>query len=171
MFNFDEAIPGAPNFTFREFFRSNTAESRGIDNYTDNPEILANIQRVASMCLQPARTAFGASMKVSSGYRSPALNQAVGGSPASFHSYGMAADNEIAGVPNLTLFQWYYRQGVATELIAEECSPSDPTAGWIHVAIAPGREGEMATKYKLPGTPVRRASFEEILSIFGVSPI
>ena len=34
----------------------------------------------------------GAPLEISSGYRSPALNSAVGGSPTSQHSQGLAAD-------------------------------------------------------------------------------
>ena len=171
MVDLNAKIPNAPNFTWRELFRSATAESKRINNTTNDSGIIASLNYLAEKILQPARNHFGKPMRITSGYRSPALNKAIGGSATSFHSHGCAVDCEIPGIPNMDLFTFFYRQGLATELIAEECAVNDPNAGWIHVAVMKGREREMQTKYKLPGNnPVRRASFAEICKIFHYTP-
>lgn len=166
-FDIDAPIEGAPDFTLAELIRSATARARGIDNYPDDPDyVFGNLQYLASMCLQPAREHFGRPLRISSGFRSAALNKAVGGSPASFHAHGCAADCEISGVPNIELFQFFHDQRLATELIAEELSRQDPNAGWVHVALMGGREGEMKEKLKFAGQDVRRASYAEIMAAF-----
>lgn len=78
------------HFTLEELLRSATADSRGIDN-TPGPAHRANLERLA-LTLEEVRTLLGRPMLVSSGYRSPALNNAVGGSSVSDHSEGLAAD-------------------------------------------------------------------------------
>lgn len=84
------------NFRLSEFLASDTAKERGIDN-TPNAVELANIQVVANR-LQKVRDFLNAalkmkvSIKITSGFRCEALNNAVGGSPTSDHRTGMAAD-------------------------------------------------------------------------------
>ena len=51
-------------------------------------------------------------------------------------------------------------------MIAEELSRQDPNAGWVHVALMGGREGEMKEKLKFAGQDVRRASYAEIMAAF-----
>lgn len=159
----NKPILGAPNFTLAELLRSATAEARGIDN-TPNEQQAENLRYLAREVLQPIRDHFGVPIRVSSGYRSPELNKAINGSPTSFHSHGMAADIEFADSNDGTLidiFEFVYDTLSFTELIAEEL-PN----GWIHVAIAKGREKEKQTKYKRTGEPVRRATFKEIIALF-----
>jgi hypothetical protein len=74
---------------------SQTAARKGIDN-TATPEIVANLKRVAAT-LEEVRALLGAPILVSSGYRSPALNKAIGGSPTSAHMHGLAADFTAPG--------------------------------------------------------------------------
>ena len=79
------------HFTLEEFIVSNTGERLGIDN-TPSAAILANIQRTAEL-LERARALLGGSVIIlTSGYRSPALNAAVGGAANSAHIHGLAAD-------------------------------------------------------------------------------
>lgn len=80
----------SPHFTLAELTRSDTAAARGIDN-APGSEHLANLQRLAAT-LEQVRALLGQPMLISSGYRSPALNRAVGGSSTSDHSNGLAAD-------------------------------------------------------------------------------
>lgn len=84
-------------FTIAEFVKSETAEKKGIDNRLPK-ELLPNAQALIDNVLDPLRKAYGKPIVVSSGYRCPALNKAVGGSKTSDHMNGRAAD--IVGTPN-----------------------------------------------------------------------
>ncbi len=78
------------NFSLSELTYSETALRRGIDN-TPSASQRANLVRLAGI-LESVRTVLGKPMSISSGYRSPLLNQAVGGAKDSAHLYGRAAD-------------------------------------------------------------------------------
>jgi hypothetical protein len=81
----------SPNFTLEELTSSETADRHGIDN-TPTPEIIENLKRLAAS-LQEVRTLLGnKSIIVSSGYRSPAVNEKLGSKPTSDHCKGLAAD-------------------------------------------------------------------------------
>lgn len=158
-------IIGAAGFRWREFFRSSAAKKLGIDNTPQDPKIYGNIEYLARKVLQPVRDHFGAPIRVTSGYRSPRLNIAVGGSPASFHALGCAADIEPldknARFTVRDIFTYIHDNLPYTELIAEEL-PN----GWVHVALQKGREKERQLKCKLLGGSVRRATYAEIMRAF-----
>lgn len=80
----------SPNFMLSEFIDSQTAERKGIDN-SPSDEIVVNLRRLA-IRMERVRALFNASISISSGYRCPALNAAIGGSPSSDHMKGLAAD-------------------------------------------------------------------------------
>ncbi|MBQ5741114.1 MAG: DUF882 domain-containing protein [Bacteroidaceae bacterium] len=79
------------DFTIDELIRSATAERLGIDNFPP-PEEMANLRQLAVKILQPLRDAWQRPIIVTSGYRSPALNKALGGARNSQHLMGQAAD-------------------------------------------------------------------------------
>lgn len=91
-------------FTFGEFSRSSEATRRGLSNEPD-AAARANLQRLAVEVLDPLREAIGRPLKVTSGYRSPAVNKAVGGVPGSKHQQGRAADVKADGVPAAELMR------------------------------------------------------------------
>ena len=84
-------------FTMGEFIRSDTAAKLGIDNRC-KMEHVPNIKALVANVLDPLRAAYGKPIRITSGFRCPELNKAVGGSPTSQHMSGMAAD--IVGTPN-----------------------------------------------------------------------
>lgn len=79
-----------PHFKLSEFTRSNTAQKLGLDN-TPTDGALVNLPRTAQM-LESVRAHLGVPITITSGYRCPALNRAVGGATSSDHAQGMAAD-------------------------------------------------------------------------------
>ena len=80
----------APNFPLALLVRSETAEQQGIDN-SPPPEAIENL-KVLAAGLEQVQALLGHPLDISSGYRCPALNAAVGGSTASQHVQGLAAD-------------------------------------------------------------------------------
>lgn len=80
----------SPNFTLEELTASSTAQRLGIDN-TPPPELLPPLILTAEL-LERVRSALGVPVMVSSGYRSPKVNRAVGGVTSSDHVNGHAAD-------------------------------------------------------------------------------
>jgi len=81
----------SPHFTLSEMTISQTAARLGLDN-TPPPDVLAALRRTA-LGLEGVRVRLGgAPIIVSSGYRAPEVNRAVGGSPRSQHMTGQAVD-------------------------------------------------------------------------------
>jgi len=79
------------NFTLAEFLVSDTAKARGIDN-TPNPLQQANLYQCA-LLMEAVRKVLGdRPILISSGFRSVALNAAVGGARKSDHLNGSAID-------------------------------------------------------------------------------
>ena len=66
------------NFTLSEMISSQTATRLGIDN-TPNDDQIENLKELCEKVLQPVRNEFGPVI-INSGYRSPKLNAAIGGS-------------------------------------------------------------------------------------------
>ena len=79
------------HFTLKEFTSSATAKRLGIDN-TPPAAVRAKLKTLAQNVLEPLRKAWGKPIIVSSGYRCPRLNKAIGGAQNSDHLYGCAAD-------------------------------------------------------------------------------
>ena len=78
-------------FTLEELTKSPAAIRLGINN-KPTADIIAALQRLVTNVLDPLREEWGAPIVVSSGYRCPQLNKAVGGARMSQHMYGQAAD-------------------------------------------------------------------------------
>lgn len=73
-------------FTISELCKSDTAKQLRIDN-TPSEKIKGNLTKLIEF-LNPLREAWGSPIKVTSGYRCPKLNRAVGGSTTSAHLKG-----------------------------------------------------------------------------------
>ena len=123
------------NFSMAELTRSNTAERLGIDN-TPEGEHLTNLVYTVESILQPVRDHFDKPVTVNSGYRSPELNQAVGGSSKSQHCHGQAVDFEIIGIPNAEVAQWIIDNLEYDQIILEFYNPKEGVnSGWVHCSI------------------------------------
>lgn len=122
------------NFSLHEMIKSETASRRDMDNYPHSDEVLANLTTLCEQVLQPLRDAYGVGIKVNSGYRSPDVNAAVGGSRTSDHCKGQAADIEIPGVANRDLALYIRDNFEFTQLILEGYIEGIPDSGWVHVS-------------------------------------
>ena len=78
-------------FSFKEMIQSDVAKSKGIENIPDWEQIDA-LRSLIETILDPLREWYGHPITVNSGFRSKALNSAVGGVSTSYHKYGQAAD-------------------------------------------------------------------------------
>lgn len=155
-------ILGAPNFTYEELLHSDTAVREGIQNVPDDLRVWDNMEYLAREVLQPVRDKFGP-IRVTSGYRSAALNKVIPGSSAtSHHCSGSAADIEPVrkDVSLRDIFSFIATELPFTELIAENLPD-----GWVHVAIVRGREEDRAVKYKRVGGLVHRSSYAEVMAM------
>jgi hypothetical protein len=123
----------SPHFTLREFVKSQTALRRGIGNNPDDTEI-KNLIALCENVLEPVREHFKKPVRINSGFRSPDLNSAIGGSKTSQHMTGEAADFEISGVDNLEIAKWIRDQLDFDQLILEFYEPGIPSSGWVHVS-------------------------------------
>lgn len=83
------------NFTLEELVRSTTAQRMRLDN-TPPPGLLPQLQATAEM-LQRIREHLQRAVIVTSGYRGPEVNRAVGGVTSSDHTRGQAADILVPG--------------------------------------------------------------------------
>lgn len=119
------------NFSLLEVTRSSTAKRIGIDN-APNKEHLNNIQALVRKIVQPLRDAIGP-IRISSGYRSPSLNRAIGGSNKSQHCKGQALDLQFwegGEMNNKKIYDWILSSGVDFDQMINEFDYS-----WIHISF------------------------------------
>jgi zinc D-Ala-D-Ala carboxypeptidase len=142
------------NFTLSEMTKSETALRHGIDNTPGEQEISA-MKVLAEKVLQPVRDHFGKGVKINSAYRSPEVNQKVGGSRTSDHCRGQAADIEIPGVANAELAQWIVDNLEFRQVILEFYTQGIPDSGWVHVSyVAEDNKKQVLTATKKDGKTV-----------------
>lgn len=97
-------------FSLEELLRSDKAMAAQIENLPSWIDV-DNLLDLAVLVLDPIREAWGQPLIVTSGYRSPQLNAAVGGVPTSAHMEGYAVD--------ITICHWSTRKmGELFNLIA-----------------------------------------------------
>jgi zinc D-Ala-D-Ala carboxypeptidase len=123
----------SPHFTLAEMTRSETASRKGIRNVPGQAETAA-LTLLCEKVLEPVRLHYGKPVIVTSGYRSPRLNVAIGGSQSSQHCRGEAADFTVHGESNLDVCQWMMRNLNYDQLILEY-----PPSGWVHVSYSAHR--------------------------------
>jgi hypothetical protein len=141
------------NLSLSEVIESSTAIKHGIDN-TPTDEHLRNLEAIAQNVFQPVREHFGKPIYVSSGYRSEALNERIGGSKTSQHSLGQALDLDAhvyGGLTNAQLFAYIEEWIVFDQLIWEFGDGTEPD--WIHVSYKKegNNRGQKLAAYKKDG--------------------
>ena len=127
----------SPHFTLEELTASNKAKALKIDN-TPSPEILENLKAL-SLALEMIRSVCGKPLKISSGYRCPALNKAIGGSSTSAHTLGYAADFTADGLTPRQICEKIVAAGLPfDQIIMENISAENPDGVWVHYGISKG---------------------------------
>ena len=124
------------NFTLSELIKSDTAIRKGINN-NPNAEQIEKLKALCENILQPVRDHFGR-VKITSGFRSVELCEAIGSSARSQHARAEAADFEVVGVDNCDLADWIHRELDWDQLIVEYYTPGEPNSGWIHCSFTEG---------------------------------
>ncbi|HRP10968.1 MAG TPA: D-Ala-D-Ala carboxypeptidase family metallohydrolase [Terricaulis sp.] len=142
----DPSMRLTPNFTLHEFIRSAKATEKNIDNLPDEA-MLANI-RVAAEGMERVRALIGGKpIHITSGYRCPALNAAVGGSDTSDHMGGFSVDFGINGVPHYEVAQKLSKDEAFMAGVDQLIYEFDR---WVHVSFAPRRRREVKTAHYHP---------------------
>jgi hypothetical protein len=148
------------NFTIGELSESATAQRLGINN-NPNPIVRVHLTETITL-LENIRTEWGKyceahklenpAIRVTSGYRSPELNKAVGGVKTSAHVDGYAADLQPLNGKQTEFERFmaneFSKMGYAYDQIIVERSK---TSRWVHVAYknADGRQRRQCFKLKV----------------------
>jgi zinc D-Ala-D-Ala carboxypeptidase len=121
------------NLMLAEVTRSETAKRKGISNMP-TPEHIENFKLLAEKVFQPIREHFGKPIIISSGYRSKALNTAIGGALSSQHCSGEAIDIDMDGtdITNAQVFNYIKDNLEFDQLIWEFGTDTNPD--WVHVS-------------------------------------
>lgn len=118
----------SPHFTLAEMVRTS---HRSVDNWPPR-NVIEKLQELAQTLLEPIREKFGA-LYVTSGYRCPTLNVAIGGATDSAHLYGCAADLVPASASLEEVMRWVAKDSGLPfdQAIIERSS----TAEWLHIGM------------------------------------
>ena len=115
-------------FTIAELCKSATADRLGINNRC-RQEHVENLTALVDNVLDQLREWYGKPLLVSSGYRCPALNSAVKGSPTSQHMSGQAADIDTGDRQQNKLLFEYIRKNLPFDQVIDESN-----FAWVHVS-------------------------------------
>jgi len=148
----------SPNLNLSEVTNSITAKRLGIDN-TPTPEHLNNLKLLAEKIFEPIRKHFKKPIRVSSGYRSKALNDATpNASKTSQHSTGEALDLDQDGmnnkITNKMVFDFIKDNLEFDQLIWEFGTDINPD--WVHVSYeSTGRQRKQILRaIRVNGKPI-----------------
>ena len=116
-------------FTLHELLKSETAETKHIDN-VPSFAVVENLNKLCQLILDPARAKLEAPIYITSGYRCRELNVAVGGVGNSQHLIGCAADLQYKDLQKL--FDILKDNQNVDQLLFERSK----TSTWLHVSIS-----------------------------------
>lgn len=120
-------------FSIAELSRSTTATARGIDNTPPSGVTIA-LTALIEQVLDPIRAAWGKPIIINSGYRSLALNKAVGGASTSQHLRGEAADITAGSKTLNKQLRTLIQQLAANGTIEFDQLIDEKGLSWIHIS-------------------------------------
>ena len=122
-----------PNFTLEELTASETAVRNGLDN-TPGPIAYQNLVRLANFLEEVKKVLGGKPVMINSAYRGPEVNAHVGGSKASQHMVGCAADIRVPGMSPNEICKAIIASDLQYDQLIREFD------SWTHISI-PNEEG------------------------------
>ena len=127
----------SPHFSLEELTHSQAASRLALDN-TPGPWVLAALKATADG-MEIVRGYLGKPIMVSSGYRSPAVNHAIGGAENSAHMTGHAVDfiSPAFGTPFAICHALLETPIKWDQLICE--------GTWVHISFDPRMRQEVLT--------------------------
>ena len=133
------------NFLLSEVTRSNTARRLNISN-APNEKHLHNLQMLVGSLIQPMRDDLGP-IRISSGYRNPELNRAIGGSSKSQHCKGEALDIQFwkdGKMCNKEIYDYILNSDMEFDQMINEFD-----FAWIHISLKDkGNRKQVLEAYK-----------------------
>ena len=134
------------NFIPSEFFKSKTAKSYNIDNTTTDPIILKNLAKTARKCQEirdylTQKAGYDCPINIHCAYRSPEVNNRIGGKKNSQHLKGEAVDFDCEKYGNLpAVFFELRNSGIVFDqlLLEKDC---------IHFSVVENKNRQMIGRY------------------------
>ena len=126
-------------FALSELTVSETAARRGLKNIPFGKQ-LENLKQTAQR-MDAIREGLGKPIIVTSGYRSPEVNAAIGGSKTSAHCHGLAVDFTCPGYGSpLAVAKAILASGIEFDQLIHEYG------AWVHIGFAePGKPSRKQT--------------------------
>jgi hypothetical protein len=126
------------NFSLAEFIESDTAMRLKIRN-VPSPKVLERLRNTAAGMERVRDILNDVPILISSGYRSPALNRAVGGSATSDHMDGDACDFKAPAFgPPINICHAIVKSGLRFDQLIEEGT-------WVHISFGPRMRQQVLT--------------------------
>ena len=136
------------HFTLEEFTRSSDATKFGIDN-APTAAHLENLKKTAAFFEKVRALLGGEPIRITSGYRSPALNDKVGGTETSAHPQGLAGDFRHPSLTPLECARRIRASNLQFDQVILETS-----RGVVHIGIGPGSRRKTGEQRDGPKTPI-----------------
>jgi len=134
------------HFSLEEFTISSKALSMGIKN-DPTPPHLENLKRLAER-MEAVRALFDRPIEITSAYRNPQVNAAVGGVPTSAHAVGHAADFHVDGMTDLQVAKVIRDSTLKFDQLIYEKSRC------VHISFDPRLRRQVLRQPGGPGSPV-----------------
>jgi zinc D-Ala-D-Ala carboxypeptidase len=136
------------HFFLAEFTISSKALSMGVEN-TPTAEHLVNLQNLAKQ-MEAVRALFNCAIEITSGYRNPQVNAAVGGVPDSDHALGHAADFHVDGFDDLTAAKRIRDSQLKFDQLIYEKNRC------VHISFHPRMRQQVLRQPGGPGSPIHK---------------
>ena len=134
------------HFSLEEFTISSKALSMGVKN-DPTPAHLENLKHLAER-MEAVRVLFNRPIEITSAYRNPQVNAAVGGVPTSAHALGHAADFHVDGMTDLAVAKSVRDSGLKFDQLIFEKSRC------VHISFDPRLRRQVLRQPGGPGSTV-----------------